>query len=304
MLIELQSRDVLARNKDQEALPDHSEPSVKSWTESPSFQYLLGQIRMTLMTADRHDPPQSLVSLGSLQNRDTLSHALAAGLDLELQEFWAIEDPSGLLPDCPVSCLPAAAAARAGLDKKELNLLRSTSAHGAESNLFGPHLRFIAVSLAAILICWGGAFGLDLFLHKSRLEALNTQITDTFKQSIPDAPDTVRPVQYTSVIQSRLRDLRGDGSGQGQPPASGSRVLETVSRALPSGEGIRITLLAMDGSNVRINGSAPNFKSVDRIKNALESSKLVQTASIDGATVNQDQSGVSFNLRLQLEDAR
>jgi hypothetical protein len=276
---------------------------MENWTGSPSFQYLLRQIRMTLMTADRHDPPRNLVSLGSLQTRDTLSQALAAGLDLKLLDPWTIQDPSGLLPECPLSCLPAAAAVRGGLDKKELNLLRSTPAHGSESTLFRPHLRFIAVSLAAILICWGGAFGLDIFLHKSRLETLNAKITDTFKQSVPDAPDTVRPVQYTSVIQSRLRALRGDGSGQGRPPASGSRVLETVSRALPSGEGIQITLLAMDGSNVRINGSAPNFKSVDRIKNALENSSLVKTASIDGATVNQDQSGVSFNLRLQLEDA-
>jgi Tfp pilus assembly protein PilN len=253
------------------------------------------------MAANLQEPPQHLLFLSAKPQTAGLGQALAAAMNLNLLESPIGHDTSGLFSECPAASLPAAASAWASLTKiHDFNLLQSISGFDGQKNLFRPHLRFASIALAAVILCWGLAFGVDIFLQKSRLTALNTEIINTFQGIAPDAADNVQPVQYTSVIKSRIQALQSGDEGAKIPDISVSEVMEAISNALPKNLDLQVTLLALDGSDLRMNALAQDFKTVDAVKNAFENTEFVQTVSIAGANVDQGGAGVSFSLRLQL----
>lgn len=293
-----------AENGPQSTSSNLFELSAGIWEQAPSYEQLLREASMTLMAAQGRESPKGIIFFSPAPGTSGLGQALAAALGLEMQELPQAKDPFSLLHAGPSSHLPAAASAVAGYRKnKDLNLLQSMHGLQEGNGLVRPHLRFVSLSLAAIILSWSLAFGLDIYQHKSRLQALNSRLSATFEEIVPDAAASVSPLQYSSVVKDRIQNLQGDGRGENQTLVSATRTLEVVSTSMPRETGVRFTLFALDGVRLRMDGLAPDFKTVDAVKNALENANMVRGVNITGANADQGGSGVNFGLGLNLKDS-
>jgi Tfp pilus assembly PilM family ATPase len=301
---ELAEKGLLESEKDlQSKSLDLSGSSAGIWEQAPSFGQLLRETSMTLMAAQGQEAPHNIIFSSPVSKTSGLGDALAAALELEIQELPKAKVPFSLLHESPSSHLPAIVSAVAGhRDGRDFNLLQSIPGFHEQNGALRPHLRFVFLSLAAILLSWGLAFGLDIYQHKSRLQELNKQLSTAFEEIVPDAAASVNPLQYTSVVKDRIQKLQNRGRGDNQAFVSASQTLEAVSSSLSREAEVRITLFALDGTGLRMEGLAPDFKTVDAVKNALENANLVREVNITGANAAQDGGGITFGLSLNLRE--
>ncbi|MFP4259339.1 MAG: hypothetical protein ACLFRE_10070 [Desulfovermiculus sp.] len=301
---EMGQKGLLESEKDpQSAASNLFALSPGIWEQAPSFGQLLREASMTLMAAQSQEAPHNIIFSSPVPKTSGLGDALAAALELEILEPSKATPPFSLLQESPPSHLPAIVSAVAGhRNGKDFNLLQSTHGVHEQNRVLRPHLRFVFLSLAAILLSWGLTFGLDIYKHKSRLQELNEQLSTVFEEIAPDAAASVNPLQYTSVVKDRIQKLQNRGRGENQAFVSASRTLEVVSSSLSPEAEVQITLFALDGTRLRMDGLAPDFKTVDAVKNALEDADLVREVNITGANAAQDGGGITFGLSLNLRE--
>jgi len=80
-------------------------------------------------------------------------------------------------------------------------------------------------------------------------------------------------------------------------------LLRTVSEAVPKNLDIMVTLLTMEGPQVRLSGKADAFNTVDNLKNVLEGSQHFAKVTITDAKAAADGKGVQFSMELQRKAA-
>ncbi len=265
-----------------------------------SFYELTQQIQLTIISSDAPEPPEDIVLLGEGAS-DTMAAVFREKMDIPAA---VLESLPGQPPDPTMQvtsmAIPYSMARFSSLRREAMNLLRGDLAPAQAADAWKPHLRFGIVAAAAIILTWALSFGTDLVLEKKRLSRLENALTQSFEDIVGQAPSNIRPVQYPSVIRSRIRALSSGSFSGDVPPLKGVELLWLISTSLPDNLELQNDLFALDGNVVRINGQAGDFKTVDSIKNSLAEVDEFSEVEIIGANVNQDGQGVSFSLRLTL----
>jgi general secretion pathway protein L len=141
-------------------------------------------------------------------------------------------------------------------------------------------------------------------MKKRRLISLERNIETVFHRALPDVKGGLQPAQYGSSLKARVKEL-----GQAATFLSGSEqhsaveVLRAVSAAVPKNVDVSVTLLTMDGPQVRLSGKADAFNTVDSLKNALGESQYFAKVTITDAKAAADGKGVQFSLELERKAA-
>jgi type IV pilus assembly protein PilM len=163
---------------------------------------------------------------------------------------------------------------------------------------------YAAVVGTALALAWLGSLGLDTYMKKRRLISLERNIETVFHRALPDVKGGLQPAQYGSSLKARVKEL-----GQAATFLSGSEqhsaveVLRAVSAAVPKNVDVSVTLLTMDGPQVRLSGKADAFNTVDSLKNALGESQYFAKVTITDAKAAADGKGVQFSLELERKAA-
>jgi hypothetical protein len=158
----------------------------------------------------------------------------------------------------------------------------------------------MAVSLALILLTWSLSLGSAIYLEHKALKRLNQRLEETFRSVAPEAPPDLRPMQYASVLRSRVRELQSGPQTEGLPKIKATELLSLISRHVPRAADFQATLLSFDANGLRINGLASDYKTVDSLQGALSQVDIFSSVEIIGANVDSRDEGVTFSLRLQL----
>ena len=157
------------------------------------------------------------------------------------------------------------------------------------------------VGLGVLLICAVTAFSFHLRLKKQELQRIQTKMEQVFRETVPQASDSLRPAQYVSVLQNRISSFReqtenAPGKAAGLPPLD---LLLFVSKSAPDEEGFQLKRLAMENQEALLVGNAESYDTVNRIRKALLSQQGVETVQIQGVIANQGEDTVRFTLRVK-----
>jgi len=157
------------------------------------------------------------------------------------------------------------------------------------------------VGLGILLLCSVAAFSFHVWLKKRELQEVGTRTEEVFRNTVPEASDSLRPAQYVSVLQNRIISYK-EQTEDSQQSAAGLSPLDLLlflSKSAPDEEGFRLKRLTMDGNEALLVGNAGSYDTVNRIREALLSEDGVQAVRIQGVTANQGEDTVRFTLRVE-----
>jgi len=163
---------------------------------------------------------------------------------------------------------------------------------------FKREIRRTAVFLIVILSLLATYFGMDYYSLKKRYRMLNKQITETFRQTLPDVTRVVDPVQQMRVKIAQIKK-----SGFSLPGIGGSHkaidLLRDISLRVPESLDVRVISMIVDPETVKIKGETDTFNTVDIIKKGLEPSEYFSSVIISSANLDRSSKRVQFEIKLK-----
>ncbi len=217
----------------------------------------------------------------------------ASVVALEPAEGLSLAEGAQVGPEFAVALGLALRAAGRGEGPDFLRADRATAERAAATRRAG----FVVV---ALLVLVSAAWLVRVFMHLGRLEdqneALDSQIAQVFRQTLPQEPHMVEPVVQ---VRRRLEQLREEyesfASVTGRA-GSPLRLLQQVSVGMPRHLQVRLTELNVSGGTVLMEGTTDSLKSLD----ALKASLLTQPAFTD-IRVKEVGMGDGDNVRFAVE---
>lgn len=165
-------------------------------------------------------------------------------------------------------------------------------------------LRRMMLTLVSGLLILGLIFGVHLHLRvaiqEARYETLKREIQSGFSAAFPDVRTVVKGRELVQMRQkidaerekfSWLEDLSGHGT-----------VLETLSALTGIVSGFTDVLIedfSVEGREVRLDGRASSFETVDKLKEKLSAHGVFETVKLSGAKMDKKIGAVRFNFGLE-----
>jgi len=156
-----------------------------------------------------------------------------------------------------------------------------------------------AVFLIIILSLLTADLGVDYYFLKRRYRMLDKQITEIFRQTLPDVKRIVDPVQQ---MMAKINEIKK--SAISLPGISRDRrvleLLRDISIRSPGSLDVRVTRMVVDPEAVKIKGETDTFNTVDIIKKGLEPSEYFSAVTISSANLDRSGKRVQFEIKLQM----
>jgi len=159
-------------------------------------------------------------------------------------------------------------------------------------------IRRAAVFLIVILSLLITYFGMDYYFLKERYRILDKQITETFRQTLPDVRRIVDPVQQMRIEITQIKK-----SAFFIPGIGGDHkvvdLLRDISLKVPESLDVRVMSMVVDPEVVNIKGETDTFNTVDIIKKGLEPSEYFSAVTISSANLERSRKRVQFEIKLK-----
>jgi len=159
-------------------------------------------------------------------------------------------------------------------------------------------IRRAAVFLIVILSLLITYFGMDYYFLKERYRMLDKQITETFRQTLPDARRIVDPVQQMRIEITQIKK-----SAFFLPGIGGDHkvvdLLRDISLKVPESLDVRVMSMVVDPEAINIKGETDTFNTVDIIKKGLEPSEYFSAVTISSANLDRSRKRVQFEIKLK-----
>jgi type IV pilus assembly protein PilM len=273
------------------------------------IEALAREIELSLLAAqvEEHQEKAELVVLtggGSLITG--LAPALEQALGLPVRSLADLQ-PGGLLgqigeaaQDAPVYAVAGGLVLGRLTRRGGFNFQREGTAALDFLVRWRREVTYAAVAVTLLAVTWLGSVALDTYMKKRRLVSLQQNIETVFHRALPDVKGGLQPAQYGSTLKARVKELGQAATFLSQREQhSAVELLRTVSAAVPKNLDVSVTLLNMDGPQVRLSGKADAFNTVDSLKNALAESQQFSKVTITDAKAAADGKGVQFSLELE-----
>ena len=162
-------------------------------------------------------------------------------------------------------------------------------------------IRNVAIFLAIILSLLIADLGTEYYFLKKRYMMLDNQITQIFRQTLPEVTRIVDPVQQmrTKINEIKSSDLSLPGIGREEKVLD---LLRDISLRISGSLDVKVLNMVINPETVQIKGETDTFNTVDSIKKGLEPSQYFSEVIISSA--NLDRSGKRVRFEMKLKRAR
>ena len=158
--------------------------------------------------------------------------------------------------------------------------------------------RTLMIAAAAAAILFSVNIGVKMSIVRSGYNRLDGEIRDIYRQTFPDSRQLGDPVR-------QMRDKLAEAKRMfGALGTSGSAldVMKTVTDGIPKEIRMNFTEFLLEGDRLRLQGEAPSFEAVDRIKAELAKSPLFADVTVQDTRMGVDNK-VKFRFEIKLQQA-
>ena len=270
---------------------------------SNSYKELTKQIKLSFMQEDLTDVQMNIYPTGGASSLPSFCALLSRDCNLDLSRK-KLPVPNSLRFQEPgtTSILFTTLGLHRTQLKTGLNFRQGELALHEYESWWKPHLKYGLVSLGLILLTWGFSFGSKIYFQEKKLNKLQTQIEETFQDVVPGTHKNLNPLQYPSILRSRIKALQSGSVTKDVPPVKTIILLSSISKQLPKDLQLQIELFSLDAQTLNLSGSASDYKTVNQIKNHLKELKYLSEIKIVGANVNKGGKEVNFNIRSTIQE--
>jgi hypothetical protein len=129
---------------------------------------------------------------------------------------------------------------------------------------------------------------------------LDNQISEIFRQTLPEVTRIVDPVQQmrAKINEVKASDLSLPGIGREEKVLD---LLRDISIRIPGSLDVKVLSMVVDPETVQITGETDTFNTVDSIKKGLEPSPYFSEVTISSANLDRSGKRVQFEMRLKRE---
>ena len=163
---------------------------------------------------------------------------------------------------------------------------------------FKREIRRASIFFLIILSLLITFFYIDYYFLKKRYTMLDKQITETFRQTLPDVKRIVDPVQ-----QMKIKITQTKKSAFSLPGIAGDYkvvdILRDISIKVPESLNVTVTSMVVDPEVIKMKGETDTFNTVDIIKKGLEPSKYFSAVTISSANLDRSRKHVQFEIKLK-----
>jgi len=155
------------------------------------------------------------------------------------------------------------------------------------------------VFLVFVCLAWGGFSYASLSAKERELSVLEQATRQVYLEVLPDVSSSLAPVQYQSILVSRLDDLRGT-SVQGEEGGDQTviEILRQMSTSLASDLDVEFLSLALDRKRIGCNGRAHSMAEVDKVRKAMAGTEIFREVKIRSAVADKRDGGVHFEIEV------
>jgi type II secretory pathway component PulL len=156
----------------------------------------------------------------------------------------------------------------------------------------------IAIPLCIVVFSVMAYAGYKYSTLSTEHEILKQQITEVFKETLPEVTRIVDPVQQLQVANNEIRATY-------RPGGAGHTVIELlaeVSAQIPAEYSVKVVRMVADMDTIRLRAVTGDFNTVDNVQKELVKSRFFSDVVISSA--NQSNKGDEVNFELKLELAR
>lgn len=154
----------------------------------------------------------------------------------------------------------------------------------------------IAAVLAAILLLVSVDLAIDYFSLRTQYRALDQEITQVFKRTLPGVKRIVDPVAQMGAEINAMKKTASSVPGIGA-----ARILDLLrefSVRVPEPADVHVASIVVDPDTVQIKGDTDTFNTVDTIKKGLEPSSYFSDVTISSANLDRSGDRVLFEMKL------
>lgn len=137
----------------------------------------------------------------------------------------------------------------------------------------------------------------DSYVLEKKVNAVDKQIIEIFKETFPDVKRIVDPFQQMKIKIQQEQKI-SVFYGNTQEHIFNIDMLNDISKFIPKTIDVDLTRLTIGEENILIAGSTDTFNSVDDIKNGLEQSEFFKQVTINSADIEKANNRVRFNIKL------
>ncbi len=156
-----------------------------------------------------------------------------------------------------------------------------------------------AVAFLIVVLCLLAVdLGVDYYFLKKRYKILDQEITQIFRQTLPDVKRIIDPVHQLKV---RIDEINKSALSLAGITANRKVIdqLKDISVRIPESQDVHITRIVVDPDGVLMKGETDTFNTVDTIKKGLEPSAYFKAVTISSANLDQSGNRVRFEMKLE-----
>jgi len=187
-------------------------------------------------------------------------------------------------------------AALSGLSRgeKTIDLRRGISRSSTVADLWKT-LRLSVFLIGIVLMLLTVGLYQRLHIQERRYDRLNAQVTDLLRATFPEMPHIVKG-QEAHQMQQKVDEISKRYAWLGELASRGTvlGILEALTQTISAFQDVQVDTLAIDESDIRIDGRASSFETVDRLKERLSASDLFGSVQLAGAKADRKDNVVHF----------
>lgn len=159
----------------------------------------------------------------------------------------------------------------------------------------------IAVPLSVTFLAVVGYLTYDYQNLLGQQEQLRSQINDVFRETVPDVPTIVNPIQQLQAINNQIKATYKPG-GKDRSGFTVIDLLAELSSRIPASYRVKVVRLVADADTVRLKAITGDFNTVDNIQKELGKSPYFTEVVISSANQSTKGDEVNFELKLELAE--
>lgn len=159
----------------------------------------------------------------------------------------------------------------------------------------------IAVPLCIVIACIMAYTAYNYSRLNAEQEILRQQITEVFKETLPEVTRIVNPLQQLQVKNNEIKATYRPGGASGTAYTI-IELLAELSARIPADLSVQVVRMVVDMDTIRLKAVTGDFNTVDNVQKELEKSQYFTDVTISSA--NQAIKGDKVNFELKLELAR